>query len=136
MCPLDARGGRGLDSVERCRNQLLGSFDIVMTRTNERTNDVMRILTVISAVLLPSVVIAGVMGMNFEAELFDEPAGFYVVLGAMVALAILTLSSPAGAAGSDRSSLPGWTIHLIHGGAATGGRLRRPRPNPARRRGR
>ncbi len=59
---------RTLDSIERCRNQLLGSFDIVMTRTNQRTNDVVRILTVISAVLLPSVVIAGIMGMNFQAR--------------------------------------------------------------------
>jgi magnesium transporter len=83
---------RTLDSIERCRNQLLGSFDIVMTRTNQRTNDVVRILTVISAVLLPSVVIAGVMGMNFQAELFDEPRLFYVVVAAMIALAILTLA--------------------------------------------
>jgi magnesium transporter len=83
---------RVLDSIERCRDQLLGSFDIVMTRTNQRTNDVMRILTVISAVLLPSVVIAGVMGMNFEPTLFDEPGLFYVVVGAMIALALLTLA--------------------------------------------
>jgi magnesium transporter len=89
---LVAHVDRTLDSIEKCRGQLLGSFDIVMTRTSQRTNDVMRILTVISAVLLPSVVIAGVMGMNFQAELFDEPQLFYVVVGAMIALAVLTLA--------------------------------------------
>jgi magnesium transporter len=82
---------RTLDAIERCREQLLGSFDIVMTRTNQRTNDVVRVLTVVSAVLLPSVVIAGVMGMNFRIGLFDDSTYFYVVVGAMLALAIATL---------------------------------------------
>jgi magnesium transporter len=83
---------RTLDGIERCREQLLGAFDIVMTRTNQRTNDVMRILTVVSAVLLPAVVIAGIMGMNFQAELFDHPDLFYVVVSAMLALAVATLA--------------------------------------------
>jgi Mg2+ and Co2+ transporter CorA len=83
---------RTLDAIDRCREQLLGSFDIVMTRTGQRTNDVMRVLTVLSAVLLPAGVIAGVMGMNFPAPIFEEPALFYVVLGAIVTLAVLTLA--------------------------------------------
>jgi Mg2+ and Co2+ transporter CorA len=82
---------RTLDSIERAREQLLGTFDIAMTRTGQRTNDVMKTLTVVSAVLLPSVVIAGVMGMNFQAGLFDEPGLFYVVVAAMALLAIGTL---------------------------------------------
>jgi magnesium transporter len=83
---------RTLVSVERARDQLIGTFDIVMTRTGQRTNDVMKLLTIVSAVLLPSVVIAGVMGMNFHPGLFDQPDLFYVVVGAMVVLAILTLA--------------------------------------------
>jgi Mg2+ and Co2+ transporter CorA len=38
-------------------------------------------------VLLPAVVIAGVMGMNFRAPLFDDPGNFMVVLTAMALLA-------------------------------------------------
>lgn len=79
---------RALDAVEHARDQLLGSFELVSTRTAERTNDVMRILTVISGLLLPSVVIAGVMGMNFKEPFFDEPSNFLVVLACMVGLAI------------------------------------------------
>jgi Mg2+ and Co2+ transporter CorA len=82
---------RTLESVERAREQLLGTFDIAMTRTGQRTNDIMKMLTVISAVLLPSAVIAGVMGMNFPAELFDQPGYFYIVVAAMVVLALATL---------------------------------------------
>ena len=65
---------RALDATENAREQLLGSFDLVMTRVGQRTNDVMRVLTVISAVLLPSVVIAGVMGMNFQIPFFRTRA--------------------------------------------------------------
>jgi Mg2+ and Co2+ transporter CorA len=88
---LPARLERAIDAVENAREQLVGTFDIVTTRTGERTNDVMRVLTVISAVLLPSVVIAGVMGMNFKDPLFDEPGNFLVVLVAMATLAIAIL---------------------------------------------
>jgi len=80
------------DAVENARELLVGTFDIVMNRTGQRTNDVMRVLTVVSAVLLPSVVIAGVMGMNFKAGFFDDPANFFVVIGAMAALAVAILA--------------------------------------------
>jgi Mg2+ and Co2+ transporter CorA len=77
-----------VEAVENARELLVGCFDIVMTRTAQRTNDIMRILTVVSSVLLPSVVIAGVMGMNFKAEIFDDPFNFYLVIAAMILLAI------------------------------------------------
>jgi Mg2+ and Co2+ transporter CorA len=89
---LPARLERALDAVENAREQLMGTFDLVTTRTGERTNDVMRVLTVISAVLLPSVVIAGVMGMNFKDPIFDSPSNFLVVITAMAALAITILA--------------------------------------------
>jgi len=86
------RFGQATDAVENARELLVGTFDIVMARTSQRTNDVMRVLTVVSAVLLPSVVIAGVMGMNFKAGFFDDPANFFVVIAAMVALALAILA--------------------------------------------
>jgi magnesium transporter len=88
---LTERFQQALDAVENARDLLIGCFDIVSTRTGQRTNDVMRILTVVSAVLLPSVVIAGVMGMNFKPAFFDNEANFFVVVGAMATLAILIL---------------------------------------------
>jgi Mg2+ and Co2+ transporter CorA len=80
-----------VDAVENARELLIGSFDIVMTRNGQRTNDVMRVLTVISAILLPSVVLAGVMGMNFEIPFFAAGSNFYVVLLAMIVLAAAIL---------------------------------------------
>jgi Mg2+ and Co2+ transporter CorA len=83
---------QALEAVENARELLVGSFEIMMTRTGQRTNDVMRVLTVVSSVLLPSVVIAGVMGMNFQIGFFDDPANFIVVLAAMITLAVATLA--------------------------------------------
>lgn len=79
---------QAVEAVENARELLVGTFDIVISRQGERTNDVMRVLTVISSVLLPSVVIAGVMGMNFKPAFFDDPQNFLLVIGAMVALAV------------------------------------------------
>lgn len=78
---------RALDSVERLRDSLLGTYDIYMGRLAQRSNDVMKVLTILSAILLPSVVLAGVMGMNFKLPLFDASANFYVVIGIMIAMA-------------------------------------------------
>ena len=82
---------RAADAIGNAREMLIGSFDIHMSHLAQRTNDVMRVLTLASVVLLPSVVIAGVMGMNFRVDIFDQPVLFWVVIGIMVALAAITL---------------------------------------------
>jgi magnesium transporter len=78
---------RAIDSVEHLRDSLLGTYDIYMGRLAQRSNDVMKALTVLSAILLPSVVLAGVMGMNFKVGFFDDPSFFFVVIAAMGAMA-------------------------------------------------
>jgi magnesium transporter len=54
---------------------------------------VMKALTILSAVLLPSVVLAGLMGMNFELPFFDSPSNFLLVVAAMVGLAAIVLGA-------------------------------------------
>ena len=75
-------------AVEGLRDGLLGTFDIYMGRVSQRANDVMRILTLLSAVLLPAVVLAGIMGMNFKLGFFDDPSNVWIVIGSMVVFAI------------------------------------------------
>jgi magnesium transporter len=77
-----------MSAVEGLRDSLLGTFDIHMGRVSQRANDVMRTLTLLSAVLLPAVVLAGIMGMNFKLGFFDEASNFMVVIAGMVALAV------------------------------------------------
>ena len=82
---------RALDAVEHLRESMLGTYDIYMGRLAQRSNDVMKALTVLSAILLPSVVLAGVMGMNFKVGFFDDSSWFFVVIAAMGAMAIAIL---------------------------------------------
>jgi Mg2+ and Co2+ transporter CorA len=78
---------RTIDATESARDLLLGSFDVYMARAAHRTNNVMKVLTVLNAILLPSIVLAGVMGMNFKIPFFEDPDNFWYVVGGMVALA-------------------------------------------------
>jgi magnesium transporter len=80
-----------MEAIAHARDMLLGTFDVHMTRTAQRTNDIMRLLTLASVVLLPSVVLAGVMGMNFRVDLFENPGLFWVVIGLMGLMALSTL---------------------------------------------
>jgi magnesium transporter len=89
---LQDRVERAIAAIENARELLLGSFDLYMTQTAQRTNDVMRILTIVNVVLLPAVVLAGVMGMNFKVGLFENANLFWVVIAAMVAVAVASIA--------------------------------------------
>lgn len=80
-----------LSALDGLRDALLGTYDIHMGRVAQRANDVMKALTLLSAVLLPAVVLAGVMGMNFKLAFFDQAENFFVVVAAMVGFAVLLL---------------------------------------------
>lgn len=77
-----------MDAVEGVRDSLIGTFDIHMGRVSQHANDVMRTLTLLSAVLLPAIVLAGIMGMNFKLEFFDTTSNFWLVIVAMGSLAV------------------------------------------------
>jgi Mg2+ and Co2+ transporter CorA len=79
---------RAVDAAESARQMVAGSFEILMTKTGQRTNDIMKLLTLVSAALLPSSVIAGVLGMNFKQPFFDLSFLFWVVVALMVALMV------------------------------------------------
>ena len=64
-----------------------------MGRTAKDANDVVKVLTLVSAVLLPGVVLAGIMGMNFRLPLFEDPSNFWLVIATMVVLAAAVLGT-------------------------------------------
>jgi len=82
---------RAIDAVESLRDALLGTYEVYMGRTAQHANDTMKALTVLSAVLLPAVVLAGIMGMNFKLGFFDDASNIGYVFAAMVLLAIAIL---------------------------------------------
>ncbi len=53
-----------------------------------RTNNIMRVLTALTAVFLPLNLITGIFGMNFDAlPLIHSATGFWIAFGAMVTIA-------------------------------------------------
>jgi magnesium transporter len=73
------------------REAIVGSFDVLIARDGHRTNDIMKVLTLTSVILLPGALIAGVMGMNFKVGLFDEALLFWVVIALIAAIAPVTI---------------------------------------------
>ncbi len=89
---LSERFESALGSVEQSRDLLIGSFDIFMTRTAQRTNEVMKILALATVLLLPGSLIAGLLGMNVTIPLSaDNVAAFWFVVAAIVLLALAVL---------------------------------------------
>ena len=54
-----------MDVVESYRDVLSGLTEIHISSIGMRTNEIMRVLTVISSVFIPLTFIAGIYGMNF-----------------------------------------------------------------------
>jgi magnesium transporter len=81
-----------VDAAERIWDLLDNYKEVVegLESTNEsvishRQNDVLRVLTVFSAVLLPLTLIASVFGMNVDFPGFGTAAAFWVIVAVMVA---------------------------------------------------
>lgn len=86
-----ARYEATLQSARDVREGIFGSFDVLIARTGHRTNEIMKILTLASVVLLPGALIAGVMGMNFKVGLFEHPVVFWFVVAGIVTVGVATL---------------------------------------------
>ena len=82
---LDVRLGRLLDALEAAKESVNGSFDLYVSQVAHRTNDIMKILTIVSVTLLPASVILGFFGTNFESPRIGTTGGFIVMI-ALIAL--------------------------------------------------
>jgi magnesium transporter len=82
---------RLLDSVETQRDLLNNTLDIYLSSVANRTNEVMKVLTVLGTIALPALAISGIYGMNLKGLPFeDSPYGAeWVALITVVATAIL-----------------------------------------------
>ena len=80
-----------LQEARDAREAIVGSFDVLIARGGHHTNQIMKVLTLTSVILLPGALIAAVMGMNFKVGLFDNPTLFWVVIAAIIGVAPLTI---------------------------------------------
>ncbi len=83
---------RVTDLTESYRDLVGGLSDIHLSIIANRTNDVMKTLAIVSAIILPLSLIAGIYGMNFEnmPEL-AWPWAYFATLGLMFTIAAVLL---------------------------------------------
>jgi magnesium transporter len=83
---------RVVDLAENYRDLISGSLEAYLSVVSNRLNEIMKVLTIFSAIMLPLTFIAGVYGMNFDnmPELHSR-YGYYGVWIIMVAVAVAML---------------------------------------------
>ena len=75
---------RAVDLVEAQRDLLTGSLDIYLSAVANRTNEVMKVLTIYGTLALPLVVITGFFGMNLHLPWSNNPHGVWYASALML----------------------------------------------------
>jgi len=76
---------RNLDLVEMMRDLLSGALDVYLSSVANRTNQVMKVLTVLSTIALPALVVSGFYGMNVKGlPAADSTYGVVLVILLMI----------------------------------------------------
>jgi magnesium transporter len=88
---------RLMDLLETYRDVNSGLMDLYLSAVSMKTNEIMRVLTIISSIFIPLTFVAGVYGMNFDGgdgprplnmpELY-QPYGYIVCLSLMLCISI------------------------------------------------
>lgn len=92
---LQSRLARLLDTLLAAREAVNGAFDIYVSNMSHRTNQVIKVLTMVSTVLLPATVIIGLFGANITGSIHSSHIGptalFLIMLAAIVVVSGGTL---------------------------------------------
>ncbi len=82
------------DAIELYRDMIAGAADTYISRVAQRTNDVIKVLSIIATVMLPLSFLAGLYGMNFEhLPGASSRWGFPAMIGVMGTLALVLLAT-------------------------------------------
>ena len=82
---------RTVDLIETYRDLLTGSLDIYLSAVANRTNQVMKVLTVYGTVSIPLVVITGFFGMNLKVPWMESPHGAWYATALMLFSTLIVL---------------------------------------------
>lgn len=76
------------DTLEDFKEVIEGLSDTINSLTSNRINEIIKVLTLISVILLPLTLISGIMGMNVPLPGNDSSYAFLAVVGIMLMVAI------------------------------------------------
>lgn len=82
---------RARDIVDEHSEIIAGLSETADTLVSNRVNDVMRVLTVISVIMLPLTLISSVYGMNIPLPLQNDANSFIIISGLMIGIALVML---------------------------------------------
>ena len=81
-----------VDTVDSLRETIVSIRDNYHAALTRRTNEIMKVLTVFAAIMLPLTLIAGIYGMNLPLwPPSNQPFSFWGVLGVMTTIAAVML---------------------------------------------
>ncbi|HEX8218927.1 MAG TPA: magnesium/cobalt transporter CorA [Chloroflexia bacterium] len=80
------------DTLEDYKEVIEGLSDTITSLTNNRINEIIKVLTIISVILLPLTLISGIFGMNFRLPFEDSPLGFPLAISLMVVVVVVMLA--------------------------------------------
>jgi magnesium transporter len=76
------------DTLEDYKEVIEGLSDTLNSLTSNRINEIIKVLTMISVILLPLTLISGIYGMNIRLPAENDPLAFEIVIGVMVVVII------------------------------------------------
>lgn len=83
---------RVLNHARRLESSIESAVQIHFSAMAHRTSEIMRTLTVITAMFMPLTLITGIFGMNFvEIPLLQDKYGFWIAMGLMAAIGVALL---------------------------------------------
>ena len=83
---------RAIEAMENARELLVGSFDIFTTQTTLRTNEVIKVLTLVSFVWFPASVIVGIAALLLKTPVNPATShGFWITMAVIVVVALSTV---------------------------------------------
>lgn len=90
---LTTRVDGALAAARDAKDGIASSFDVLIVRTEHRTSEIIKVLTIASILLLPGALLAGIAGMNvnFKLDVFFDSTLFWTVAAMIVAVAVSTL---------------------------------------------
>jgi magnesium transporter len=81
------------DHARQTEQQAESAVQLYFAATSTRTNEVIRLLTLITAIFMPLNLITGIYGMNFDfIPGLHSPAGFWISLAMMVSVVVFLVS--------------------------------------------
>jgi magnesium transporter len=80
---------RVLNHARRLESSLESAVQLHFASMSHRTSEIMRTLTVLTALFMPLTLVTGIFGMNFvEMPLLKNHFGFWLIMAGMLAIVI------------------------------------------------